>query len=377
MTHKSKSPGPRIAALLHRLERLHHRLWKALARTAEAGASPRGWKNRVARFLRVVILSALSFNINEVPVRSAALVFTTLLAFIPLTIILSSVAAWLGYFELVRTMIPYFLQSFGIEVPLGPLMSLLERAENISFRQLGMWGSIALLVMFYFSMSSIEAAMNRVWNVSRNRGWGGRFASYTPFLLMLAGLVVITVIVLFRIHQWIEDWWGGHMAAFTLPGGAYLFGPWNIILFLWALIVLMIVLLPNTKVRWSSAILGATAATGFLYLFSRVLLLFPMLLIARNQILYGSLVIFPVALLLVYVFWVTVLFGAGIAFVHQKLSPRSGRLLFFTPSPSGMVKDWKTVVRQSQRLYLLPDDDDEEEEAGKRATGKSGDVKHG
>lgn len=362
---KRKSRGPRTTALLHRLERLHHRLWNALARTAEVGVSPRGWKNRVARFLRVLILSALSFNINEVPVRSAALVFTTLLIFIPLTIILSSIAGWLGYLELVRTMIPHFLQSFGIEVPLGPLMSLLERAESMSFRQLGMWGSIALLVMFYFSMSNIEKAMNRVWNVRKGRGWPGRFASYTPFLLMLAGLVLITVVVLFRVHGMIEDWWEGHMASFTLPGGAYLLGPWSIILFLWALIVLLIVLLPNTKVRWSSGILGAAAATGILYLLSRFLLLFPMLLIARNQILYGSLVIFPVALLLVYVFWVTVLFGAAVAFVHQKLRPQAGRLLFFTADPSGMVKDWKSVVRQSRRLYLLP----EEERAGEKRTG--------
>jgi membrane protein len=276
---------------------MHGHLWGTLARVAEEG-SRKGMRARGARILRVMVLSGLSFTVNEVPVRAAALSFTTVLAFIPLTVILSYLAGWVGYLDLLPRLIPYFVSSLNLDLPLDPVLRGIERAEGVGFHQLGLLGSVGLLIGFYLSMSNVEEAMNCVWNVRKDRGWV---------------LLVLCVFVLFRLRRVLTRWGWGYEFSFSLPGSAFLFGSVGLLAFLWILILLMIRLLPNTRVRLRSAVYGSTAAIALLYLLSRALFLFPMIFLEKNEIFYGSLVIFPVALLLVYAFWIAVLFGAAVA----------------------------------------------------------------
>jgi YihY family inner membrane protein len=322
-----------------------------LARVAEEGAH-KTLRARAARVLRVMVLSVLSFTVNEVPVRAAALSFTTVLAFIPLTIILSSVAGWLGYLDLMPSLIPYFVSSLNLDLPLDAVLEGIERAQGIGFHQLGLVGSLGLLIGFFLSMSNVEEAMNRVWNVRQDRNWVGRFRRYTPFLLMLAMLLVGTVFMLHRVRRMLVRWGWGYEFSISLPGSAFLFGALGFMFFLAILIFLMIRVLPNTRVRVRSALYGSLAATFMLYLLSRALLIFPSFLMERNLVFYGSLVIFPVALLLIYAFWITVLFGSAVAFVHDNLQHTMGRH-FFARGSSGMMKDWREAVRETQELYLL------------------------
>lgn len=346
-----QKPARPISALMRGAEHLNSRFWKALARAAEEGTATHT-ATRLVRLLRVLVLAALSFTVNEVPVRAAALVFTSLLAFIPLIIILSSVAGWMGYLGLLRDLIPDFLGSLNLDLPLGFLMKGIERAESVGFHQLGLFGSIGLLVGFYLSMSNIEEAMNRVWNVRTSRGWYGRFARYTPFLLLLLVLVLVTVGLLFRARQILEAFGLGRALSIPIPGSALLFGSLGALVFMWLLMVLMIRLLPNTRVRTKRALVGATAGIVPLYVLSRLLLLFPALFIARNQLFYGSLALLPVALLLVYVFWGCALFGCAVAFVQERLQNEAGGN-FFTRG-AGLKEDWQEAIREIEDLYRRP-----------------------
>lgn len=352
---QAKTPWP-----VRWLEHLNTRFWRWLARAAEetTGAVKSGlW---FIRFLRVLVLAILSFTVNEVPVRAAALVFTSLLAFIPLTIILSSVAGWMGYLNLLQELIPRLMASLNLDLPVDFLLESMDRAESVGFHQLGIFGSAGLLVGFILSMSNVEEAMNRVWNVRVNRGWLARVGRYTPFLLILLALLVGSVFLLFRAHSYldafIEDWgtYGAMALSFpmALPGGTLLFGSLGAVLFMWLLMIVMIKVLPNTRVRLSRALLGATAGVVPLYLLSRVLLLFPALFLARNQLFYGSLAIVPVALLLVYVFWACTLFGCAVAFVQERLQHDVGHVFF--ARGSGLREDWESAMREVEEIYRRP-----------------------
>ncbi len=346
-------PPPALPAVVRWVEHLNSSFWKALARAAEEGPTAAGTATRLVRLLRILVLAALSFTVNEVPVRAAALVFTSLLAFIPLTIILSSVAGWMGYLDLLRDLIPDFLGSLNLDLPLGFLMNGLNRAESIRFHQLGLFGSLGLLVGFYLSMSNIEEAMNRVWNVRVGRGWLGRFARYTPFLLLLLALVLVTVGLLFRARKILWVLGLGRAFSVPIPGSALLFGSLGALVFMWLLMVLMIRLLPNTRVRLRRALVGATAGIVPMYAFSRLLLLFPALFLARNQLFYGSLALLPVALLLVYLFWACALFGCAVAFVQERLAEDAGGHVFFKRG-AGLKEDWVEAIREIEDLYRRP-----------------------
>ncbi len=349
----SSRPRHRAPTALRWFDRLNARFWRALARAASESGPAGGAGARVARAARILVLAALSFNVNEVPVRAAALVFTTLLAFIPFAIILSSAAGWLGYIELFGEMIPYLMSSLNLDLPIDPLLAALDRAGSISFRQLGLFGSLGLLVGFYLSMSSVEEAMNRVWNVRGSRGPGASFARYTPFLLLLSALVIALVYLLVHARELMETLGFGRLpevlSHFSLPGSAWLFGSLGVLILMWILMFLMTLLLPKARVRTSTAMLGATAGIVPLYALTRVLLLFPAIFVERNQMFYGSLAVVPVALLIVYVFWICVLFGCAVAFVHERLRHDAGHAFF--ARGHGLVADWQAAMRETRELY--------------------------
>jgi uncharacterized BrkB/YihY/UPF0761 family membrane protein len=139
---------------------------------------------------------------------------------------------------------------------------------------------------------------------------------------------------------------------FKLPGGALLFGSLGALFFMWILMVLMIRVLPNTRVRLSRALFGATAGIVPLYFLSRLLLLFPALFLERNQLFYGSLAVIPVALLLIYVFWACALFGCTVAFVQERLQHHAGGAFFIRGA--GLKEDWDDAVREVEDIYRRP-----------------------
>jgi hypothetical protein len=72
-------------------------------------------------------------------------------------------------------------------------------------------------------------------------------------------------------------------------------------------------------VRLFPAVLAASLATAAIYGLIRVVVLFPGVILSRNNFIYGSLAIIPVVLLMVYLIWTIVLYGAAVAFIYQRL----------------------------------------------------------
>ena len=341
-------------------EKISNDLWRALIR---AGEAPRAGVALGARLLRVLLLAAVSFAVNEVPVRAAALTFTTLLALIPFAVVLSFLAEKLGYFDLLSSLVPALADSFNLDLPLDPILNGLERAQGLGLQRWGWWGTAGLLLGFFFSMSNVESAVDRVWNLRKTRSWAGRFQVYTPFLILLLALILLSARVLLRARDALRGWdYGAAWPAFLPRGGVFVFGAVGVLAFVWVGLVLMIRVLPNTRVRTEPALLGATAATAVIYLLSRALFLFPKLLLAKNRLLYGSLAAIPVSLLLIYVFWAAALFGATVAFLHQRLYRAPGedmrRLqdLLRVHDPDGTAtlgprNAWRELLHEAKVLY--------------------------
>lgn len=95
--------------------------------------------------------------------------------------------------------------------------------------------------------------------------------------------------------------------------------------FLWLALALLFYIIPNTRVRLFPAMLAASLSTAAIYGLTRALVLAPGLFLSRNNFIYGSLAIFPVALLLIYLTWTIVLYGAAVGFIYQRLYPTRGK----------------------------------------------------
>jgi membrane protein len=84
-------------------------------------------------------------------------------------------------------------------------------------------------------------------------------------------------------------------------------------------LALMFWFLPNTSVRFSSALLGG-AVSALLILFAQDLYLGFSVGAARAHALFGAFAQLPLLFVWIYVFWAIVLFGAELAFAHQNLA---------------------------------------------------------
>ena len=73
---------------------------------------------------------------------------------------------------------------------------------------------------------------------------------------------------------------------------------------------------------------------------------------AQNRFLYGSLAIFPVILLLAYVVWAAALFGAAVAFIHQRLHNSDAESHVPPQHEQRMARHpWDEVLREVEWIY--------------------------
>jgi YihY family inner membrane protein len=272
-----------------------------------------------ARLLRVLVLAGTSFPVNQIPVRASALTYTTILSFVPFAIILSSVAGRFGYLDILSRLVVYLADSMNLDLNLDPVLNVIEYAQKIDFRRLGLFGSLGLLFTFFLSMSNIELAFDHIWDIRKDRNWWRRIKEYTPFLLLLILLVVAAGNVLLKYRAFLNVRFSGQPMPILVEETAVLLGTVAVVGFLWLALVLLFYIIPNTRVRLFPAMLAATLSTAAIYGLTRALVLAPGLFLSRNNFIYGSLAIFPVALLLIYLTWTIVLYGAAVGFIYQRL----------------------------------------------------------
>ena len=138
--------------------------------------------NNLKRYGQILYDSLIAFRTNQVPVRAAALTYTTLLAFIPFFIILSTTAGELGYLDLLSQFLPELTRILGLVVPIDKIQEIIKHAQNIKMANLGIVGSVFLLISFFLAMSNLEKAMNIIWGIRKHRNWLKRMYIYIPFL---------------------------------------------------------------------------------------------------------------------------------------------------------------------------------------------------
>jgi membrane protein len=183
--------------------------------------------------------------------------------------------------------------------------------QNIRGGTLGVVGVVLLIVVAIRMLKTIEATFNDIWGVTRGRGWLLSILVYWatitlgPFLL--AGALALTSSPHFAATQKFLE-----QQKFL---GGFIF-QWLPLVVLWLTFALFYKAVPNTKVHFGAAFVGAMVAGtawhvnnlfGFLYV-SRV--------VSANKI-YGGLFLVPVFMAGLYFSWLILLFGAQVAYAFQ------------------------------------------------------------
>jgi membrane protein len=267
---------------------------------------------RAVSLLQFAMMTAEGFVRDRLLLHASALTYFTMISLIPIFAIVVSIAAAIG---IDSDFAGGLVEKLAAGAP-GLQESIVSQIEAADFKALGGIGAALVFVLTVLGLSNVEGAFNSIWGVKKHRNWGRRFPDYLAILvvvpLLATGLSLATGLQ--------SEWLVQRLLEYEMFALVYEMGlrylPW---LTLTGSFALMFWFLPNTSVRFSSAVLGG-AVSAMLVLIAQDIYLGYSVGAARANALFGAFAQLPLLFVWIYVFWAIVLFGAELAFAHQNLA---------------------------------------------------------
>lgn len=277
------------------------------------------------RFVHFWVLTVKSFIRNRVPVRAAALAYSSLLALVPMLALVLTIG--LGFLrgeqgaKHLDTMIHHVV---GAVVPSaeGTESAQRETVEKLrSFvndQQTSAVSAGAALMLVYIAimmLARIEATFNDIWGIEQGRSWFARVTQYWAALTLGPVLLILVIgLTSSRELQSVNE----RLATMPLIIGTlaeivFQFLPFVLLSFGFAAFY---ALLPATKVHWRAALVGGIVG-GSLWQLNNLLSVLYVSRVVSNSKVYGSLGLVPVVMIGLYFSWVILLFGAQVAYSFQ------------------------------------------------------------
>ncbi len=290
------------------------------------------------RTLQTIILVARGFKDQVLVVRANSLSFSLLFAFIPMMALIYAIARGFGFEGVIQEILS---GSFLDEANIAPVLidwieRYLETAREGLFLGIGL---IVLIWAVYAFFNMLENSFNSIWNVKKTRSFTRRLTNYLITLLLVPVLVVVTsgisiflnsTEILASVLDAIEPIrkFMLRFIPFVATAGV----------FTW-----IFVAIPNTKVKFSSAIIPGILM-GLLYQLVQALSMYLVVLFTRMSIVYGAFSAIPLVLIWLHITCWLLLVGAELAFAIQ-----NNDLFAYEKDLKAMSRRYKDYVM----LYLL------------------------
>ncbi len=349
-----------LPTLLARLRRLWtHDIWAAgLIRES----SP---KSRLYALLRIVSITLSGLHEMHVAIRAAALSFSSLLALGPLV----AIAVLISGFALGNQDPAFAAQAVNRVINfIAPQMAQYDRAGQeehktgpaasaatpqmvqlinnfITSSRSGTAGLIGILTLFVIVIglfTTIENTFNDIWGVRRGRSWMARIVYYWS-VITLGALLFFTSLTLLSAGAFMNVFFEKIPLGLQLKSLFVWMLPSGSVLLLVFILTLFYRLVPHTRVRWPAAILGAVIVTALLFLNNYLAFLY-FKRVVLSKSLYGSVSIFPILMIGLYIFWFFVLVGGQITYAVQNVRYRSSQTAWHSLNH---------VTRESMSLVVL------------------------
>ncbi len=278
----------------------------------DLGAMP-AWRARLTRVARIAHALVTDLTEGQLNLRAMSLVYTTLLSLVPLLAVSFSVLKGFGVHNQIEPLLLNVLAPLG-EKGAELTGSIIGFVENM---QVGVLGSLGLALLLYTVISliqKIERAFNYVWHTTSTRSVGQRFSSYLSVImvgpvLMFTAMGLTASLMSTGAMQWLSTI-EPFATALNLMGP---FLPYGLVIGAFAFVYVCV---PNTRVRPVPARLGAAVA-GFLWETTGFLFASFISTSTRYTAIYSGFAILIVFMIWIYLSWLILLLGAGIAFYVQ------------------------------------------------------------
>jgi membrane protein len=274
--------------------------------------SPEAWgglKGRIFALFQFIYYISNSFVIHQGPLRASALTYTTVLSLVPFLAIAFSVLKGLG----AQNALEPILQQFAGDSE-ETISRIVAYVNNTNMKSMGAIGLVMLIVTVISLMGSIEEAFNAVWGVRETRSVQRRFSDYLSVIVVGPILLIAATSMTSSLQsQWMLQW----LIQNTYLGDAILL-LFRLLPYLsvWIAMVFLYIFIPNTRIRFASALLGGVVA-GTAWQLAQWGYFHFQVGVANYNAIYGTLAALPIFLVWIYTSWLIVLFGLEIVCAHQ------------------------------------------------------------
>ncbi|PSQ93607.1 MAG: ribonuclease BN, partial [Proteobacteria bacterium SW_6_67_9] len=211
------------------------------------------WHRLLVQTARMAYAVGNDLASGALTLRAMSLVFTSLLAFVPLLAVSVSVLKGFGAHNRIEPILAGFL------APLGPhadpiTQQIVGFVDNVEVAVLGILGVGLLLYTAVSLVRKVEAACNYTWNVYRRRTLVRQFTDYLSVIVIGPVLIFMALGIMasLRSSAVVQGLMGIEPFGSLLRLVAALM-PYLLVI---AAFTFFYLILPNTRVRLSAALLG-------------------------------------------------------------------------------------------------------------------------
>jgi membrane protein len=251
---------------------------------------------------------------GDINLRAMGLVYTTLLSLIPLLAFSFAILKVFGAHRDLELIVYEFFRPVGADSASQLTARVMQFADRVSSGIVGSLGFALLAWTLLDTVKKVEDSFNYLWRVEQPRSFGRRVVEILS-LLVVGPLVLVAFIGL--SHATMNSTPVQEVARMPfldrLPDAAIAISPYVMVT---VFFMGMYMFVPNTRVQWRPALIGALAG-GFLW--AAVGKMFTAFVVhaTRLTIVYAGFAIIVVALLWTYLGWLILLAGAQLSFYIQ------------------------------------------------------------
>ena len=271
-------------------------------------------KGYLREIYRKLYLTIRFFTEKRVMTQASALSYSTLLAIVPILAVVFAIARGFGYNKYIEL---WFRESLSTQPQVADIIVGFVNSYLVH-TQSGIFLGVGLVFMLYSVMmliSNIEDTFNQIWQLSSTRPIIRSITNYLAICFLFPIIIVVST-GLSIFMETVAD----TMDGFRILGPAIRrmlsLAPCVLMSLMF---IILYVYMPNTKVRFSSAIVPGILA-GIAMQVLQLAYIHSQIWVTGYNAIYGSFAALPLFMLWIQISWTICLFGAQLTFTNENMN---------------------------------------------------------
>ena len=266
------------------------------------------------RIYHKLYLTIRFFTEKRVLTQASALTYSTLLAIVPMLAVVFAIARGFGYNKYIEM---WFREVLASQPQVADVIVSFVNSYLIHTKS-GIFLGVGLIFMLYtvlMLVNNVEETFNQIWQVNNSRPIIRSFTNYLAMFFLFPIIIVIST----GLSIFMETV-AGKMEDFVLLGPIInkliSLSPSMLMSLLF---IVLYVYMPNTKVRFSSAVIPGILAGIAMHLL-QIAYIHSQIWVTGYNAIYGSFAALPLFMLWLQISWTICLFGAQLTYTNQNLN---------------------------------------------------------